>query len=91
LRSGLLWSNSTAFWYSDTVFFFSEAFQVEQKFSHEINKYRKDVYFNGNIIGTRTNQKLEDIFTGPLDIYISDKWHVQGGHFNVSNFLYESF
>ena len=63
---------------------------MEQKFDNDRGKYRKDVFFNGNIIDTRTNKEPNDIFTGPLDVFISDKWHVQGGNIKVANFLYEA-
>lgn len=65
-------------------------FQVEQKYNEKIKKYQKDIFFNGNIISTKTNDDLENIYTGPLDVFIADKWHMQGGKFTVVNFLYES-
>ena len=61
-----------------------------QRFDETIGKLRKTVFFNGNPIASKT-YKREDVFTGPLQVWIPDKWHMQAGKYTVVNFLYETY
>jgi hypothetical protein len=72
------------------IFCIQKLFKVIQRFDETIGKLRKTVFFNGNPIASKT-YKREDVFTGPLQVWISDKWHMQAGKYTVVNFLYETY
>jgi len=46
-----------------------QCFSVVQRFDETIGKLRKTVFFNGNPIASKT-YKREDVFTGPLQVWI---------------------
>ena len=64
-------------------------FQVEQRLDKETGKLHQQVLLNGNRIES-WNIPPEEVFTGPLQVWISDKWHPQGGRLSVLNFIYET-
>ncbi|CAG5077916.1 Oidioi.mRNA.OKI2018_I69.PAR.g8843.t1.cds [Oikopleura dioica] len=66
-----------------------QCLEIEQRFDVETGKFQKNFFFNGNIIKSWTLRQ-GDVFTGPLQVFISDKWHHTAELFSVVNFIYES-
>ena len=57
--------------------------------NEETRKFDKKVFFNGNII-KKWSFEDKDVFTGPLQVWIADKWRPTGIRFSVLNFIYEN-
>ena len=63
--------------------------KVKQKRNDETGRLDKKLFFNGNVIETWSFEE-EDVFTGPLQVWVADKWNPSGIRFSVLNFLYEN-
>ena len=62
---------------------------VEQMMNERSGKLKHQIKFNGNPIFTKEYDEKE-VFTGELQVYISDNWNRVANNFHVTNFFYQS-
>ena len=66
-----------------------QCINVEQILNFETQKLDHMIKFNGNTILSREYDP-EDVFTGELEIWISDNFHSSADKYKVRNFFYET-
>jgi len=66
-----------------------QCIQVEQRLNKNSGKLKHQIKFNGNAIFTKEYNEKE-VFTGELQVYISDEWSNDANRFNITRFVYQS-
>ena len=65
-----------------------QCISVEQILNEKTQKLDHKIKFNGNTILSREYDQ-DKVFTGELQVYISDEWHPTANRYRVRNFFYE--
>jgi len=73
----------------EAIFGQFQCIQVEQRMNENSGKLKHQIKFNGNPIFTKEYDEKE-VFTGELEVYISDDWSRVANMFNVTRFVYQS-
>ena len=66
-----------------------QCINVEQILNHETQKLDHKIIFNGNTIFFNEYDQ-DDVFTGELQIWISDNFNGAAGKYQVRKFIYET-
>jgi hypothetical protein len=66
-----------------------QCINVEQILNEETQKLEHKIKFNGNTILSREYDQ-DEVFTGELQIWSSDEFHVAAGKYKVRKFIYET-
>ena len=66
-----------------------QCISVEQILNEKTQKLDHKIKFNGNTILSREYDQ-DKVFTGELQVYISDEWHPTANKYRVRNFIYEN-
>ena len=66
-----------------------QCINVEQIFNKETQKLDHKIRFNGNVIISREYDQ-DKVFTGELQVWISDKWNKTASKYRVRKFIYET-
>jgi hypothetical protein len=73
----------------EAIFKQYQCIQVEQRKDEKSGKLKHQIKFNGNPIFTKEYDENE-VFTGELQVFISDNWNRDANNLKVKRFVYES-
>jgi hypothetical protein len=65
-----------------------QCISVEQILNEKTQKLDHMIKFNGNTILSKEYDQ-DKVFTGELEVWISDKWNPTANRYKVRNFIYE--
>ena len=65
-----------------------QCISVEQILNEKTQKLDHKIKFNGNTILSREYDQ-DEVFTGELQVWISDEWNLTANKYRVRNFIYE--